>query len=218
MSSLLPFASAFALAVTLSAASSQEVRTVAREQVMVGEWQGDIATDGAAARMTLFLFRDGTYVKRLVFVNEFGWTTEGNNTLLIAPSFRSGDSLLYAKAMSMQMRLSDSSLVMKSGKDSLKLSRYTYKDDQFPLVGRWQGQTEFGEELTEDFTADGRLIASITLTHEAGRYSVNKNMIEWWQQIPTPKKRREKFEVDGNTLKVFPVGNVVPIKLTRAHE
>jgi hypothetical protein len=217
MSRLLPLASAIALAVSLSAASSQETRTVSRDQQIIGEWQGDVNSNGATARMTLILFRDGTYVKRIVFVNEYGWTAEGN-TLLIAPSVRYGDSLLFAKAMSMQIRVSDSSLITKSGKDSLKLHRYTYKVDQSPLLGRWQGQTDFGEELTEDFTADGRLIVSITLTHEAGRYSINKDVIEWWQQIPTPNKRREKFAIDGNKLKVYLVGKIPPIELTRTND
>jgi hypothetical protein len=204
-----------ALAVSLSAASSQEARAPSREQLITGEWQGNVSTNTGTARMTLQLYRDGTYVKRIVFVNEYGWTAEGN-TLIIAPSMRYGDSTLFAKAMTMQMRLTDSSLVTKSGKDSLALHRFTYKVDQSPLLGRWQGQTEFGEELTEDFTADGRLIVSITLTHEAGRYSISKDVIDWWQQIPTPGKRRERFQVDGDKLKMFLSGNLPPIELTRS--
>lgn len=215
MPRLFPFVSSIALAGSLSAASSQEAPAVARERQIAGEWQGEVSTSGAVARMTLSLFNDGTYVKRVVFVNEFGWTAEGM-TLRIAPSVRNGDSLLFAPAMSMQMKLTDSLLVTRSGRDSLRLHRVTYPVAQSPLLGRWQGQTEFGEELTEDFTADGRLIVSITLTHEAGRYSVDHGVIEWWQQIPNPGRRHEKFLLQDGKLKVFVGARLPPIELTRA--
>lgn len=215
MSRLLPLASSIVLALSASGASSQQAPANARDKQIAGEWEGNVSALGATARMTLNLFNDGTYVKRVVFVNEYGWTAVGN-TLLIAPSVRYGDSLLFAKAMSMDMKVTDSSLITKSGKDSLKLRRFTYPVAQSPLLGRWQGQTEFGEELTEDFTADGRLIVSITLTHEAGRYSVDKGNIEWWQQIPESRKRREKFEIDGDKLKVFLGPKVPALELTRS--
>ena len=98
------------------------------------------------------------------------------------------------------------------------MRRYTWAVEQSPLLGRWQGQTEFGEELTEDFTADGRLVVSITLTHEAGRYSVNQDVIEWWEQIPNPGKRHEKFRIEGGKLKVFVAPKLPPLELTRAKD
>lgn len=215
MNRLLPLAGSIAIAVSLSGASSQEAPAISRgDRQLSGEWQGEVSASGALARMNLSLYEDGTYVKRVVFVNEFGWTAEGS-TLFIAPIARSGDSILYGRAMPMEMKLADSSLVTRSGRDSLKLRRATWAVEQSPLLGRWQGQTEFGEELTEDFTADGKLVVTITLAHEAGRYSVDHGVIEWWEQIPNPGRRHEKFEIDGDKLKVFVTPKLPPMELFR---
>ena len=217
MNRLLPFACAAALSLTLSGASSQEAPAAAHEGTIAGEWHGEMNNGGLAMRLTLNLYEDGTYVKRVVFVHEYGWTAEGS-TLHLAQLVRNGDAVAYASPMLLDMRVNDSSLVTKSGKDSLSLRRVTYPVAQSPLLGRWQGETDLGEELLEDFTQDGQLVVTITLRREAGRYSVGRDEINWWEQIPDPNKRKEKFSLEGDKLKFFVTPKLPAIELHRAQE
>lgn len=216
MSRLLPLAVSLAITVTLSAASSQETPDAAAERQLVGEWQGNVNTAGALARMTLSLFRDGTYVKRVVFINEFAWATSDDTTLLIARPETHAKKITLGPPMSMHMSVSDSFLVVNSGNDFLKFRRFTPFDPQAPLIGRWHGESDLGEELTEDFAPDGRLFVSVTLTREAGMFSVKRGAIEWEVQLPNSAMHHEKFRIDGNKLKIFVNSEQKPMVWERA--
>lgn len=202
MTRLLPIAVPIAMVMSLSAASSQETADAAAERQLTGEWQVNVNTNGALARMTLSLYRDGTYVKRVVMVNEFGWSAT-DTTLLIAPSEKKGTKVTFGPPMLMQISVTDTSLVARSHDDSLKFRRFTRVNPQSPLVGRWHGESDLGEELIEDFAPDGSLSVGVTITREAGMYSVKGGAIEWEVQLPNSAMRRERFRIDGDKLRIF---------------
>jgi hypothetical protein len=165
--------------------------------------------------MMLSLFTDGTYVKRVVLVNEFGWTAD-DTILMIARSQVQAKKVTFGPPMSTRMTVSDSFLVVKSANESLTLRRLTRFDPKAPLVGRWHGESDLGEELTEDFLADGRLVVGVTLTREAGMYSVKRGAIEWEVQLPNSETRRERFRIEGNRLTIFGNSQQKPIVWERS--
>ena len=165
--------------------------------------------------MTLSLFRDGTYVKRVVLFNEFGWAAD-DSTLLIARPETRAKKVTFGLPMLMHMTVTDSSLVVRSGNDSLRFRRFTRFNPQTPLVGRWHGESDLGEELTEDFVPDGRLFVSVTVTREAGMYSVKHGAIEWEVQLPNSAMHRDKFRIDGNKLRIFLASEQKPVVWERS--
>jgi hypothetical protein len=77
------------------------------------------------------------------------------------------------------------------------------------------GESDLNETITQDFTVDGQLIVTATLSQDAGRYSIGKEEIEFEEQIPKPRKRRNSYELKGDKLLLFVNRQLPPIELTR---
>ena len=181
---------------------------------LVGEWRGEMFSGGVGTRLSLHLFENGTYSQRSTMVTEYGWTLDGE-TLLMAPVIERGAENKYGKAMALQVKLEGDSLIATASRQKLVLRRQTSRVDHSPLLGRWEGISDMNEPITQDFTLDGRLIVSVVLTREAGRYSLNRNEIVWAEQIPRPRRHRSRYRIDGGTLTLYSPAPLPPVELSR---
>ena len=201
------------LPVMLSVMSALSITTTTDE--VVGKWTGDTFASGTVTSMTLALFRNGTYARKIVSSTEFGWTREGD-MLMIAPAVSRVDQQVnYGKAATVRMKLSKDELVLSSGNSSITMKRVTWPVEGALLLGRWEGQSDLNEGVTQDFTADGRLIVTVTVSREAGRYSVDDGFIRFEEQIPFPGKKKSKFRLEDGKLILYFAPQLPPIEMVR---
>jgi hypothetical protein len=183
---------------------------------LAGEWQGQTFAAGSAATVTLMLYANGTYSRRIVTATEFGWTLQGDGTLIMAPLVSvADDGNHYGKAVALGVTLMGDSLIARAGKNSIVLRRVTASVPETPLLGRWEGLSDMNEPLTQDFTADGRLIITVTHSREAGRWAVSAETINWTEQIPSPGKKRSRYRVEGEKLLIYMTPKLPPLELSR---
>ena len=185
---------------------------------LVGEWRGETFAAGSSASMTLNLYANGTYARRITSVIEYGWTLEGERLLIAPVTAIENGAPTYGKAMAIRVKLDRDELSATVGKQSLVLKRVTEPVKESPILGRWEGLTDMNEPLTQDFTADGRLIISVTVSREAGRYTVNRESIHWAEQIPKPERRNSRFKLSDDRLTLFLNPKLPPIELSRHSE
>jgi hypothetical protein len=185
------------------------------ESPIVGKWKGETFAAGSTAEMTLDMFGNGTYARRVVATTEFGWTLDGS-TLLLAPAIIGpAGEISYGRASGIHVVLAGDSLVASSGGQSMTLHRVTWPVKDAPLLGRWEGHSELNEGITQDFTADGRLIVAVTLSREAGRYTLDDGMINWEEQIPQPARKRSRYMLAEGRLKIFISPRLPPVELSK---
>jgi hypothetical protein len=182
---------------------------------IVGKWIGDTFAAGTATSMTLELFPNGTYARKIVSSTEFGWTREGD-ILMIAPALSRVDQQVnYGKAAAVRMNVSKDELILSSGRNSITMKRVTWPVEGAMLLGRWEGRSDLNEDVTQDFTADGRLIVTVTVSREAGRYAVEDGFIRFEEQIPFPGKKKSKFRMENGKLILYFAPQLPPIELAR---
>jgi hypothetical protein len=185
---------------------------------LVGEWRGQTFAAGTTAEITLNLYENGTYARRVTSVSEYGWTLDGERLLIAPLTGTANNEPTYGKAMAIRVTVAGDELIASVAKQSLVLKRVTAAVSESPLLGRWEGLTDLNEPLTQDFTADGRLIISVTVSREAGRYSVDKESINWAEQIPKPERRNSRFKLDQDRLTIFFNPRLPPLELSRHTE
>jgi len=186
-----------------------------RASDLVGRWHGAIDENGASTEVSLEFFPNGTYARLVVVKSEFGWTQQGD-MLLIAPAIaRIQNEPQYGKATAVTMKLSDTLLVLADAKQSISMRRATLRMNEAGLLGRWEGTSDLNEGITQDFLSDGRLIVTVTLGREAGRYAVKDTQINWEIQIPDPRRSKTKFQLEGNKLTLFLSSGLAALELTR---
>ena len=209
------FAAATVSTFVESAAAQAQVASTDGGPAVVGEWYGEMFSGGVGTRLLLNLYDNGTYSQRSTMVTEYGWTLDGE-TLLMAPVVERGDDIKYGKAMALKVRLLGDSLIATANRQQIVLRRKTEKVDHSPMLGRWEGLSDLNEAITQDFTADGRLIVTVVLTREAGRYVVSRNEIAWAEQIPSPRRRhRSRYKLAGDTLTLISPSPLPSVELTR---
>jgi hypothetical protein len=196
-------AAALIISVACASASAQEARSAAREADLIGEWRGVLVKTPLDTQLALSMFRDGSYVRRTVKVSEFAWASEPR-AVNITPIMRNGNDIVLGRATVVRMTVTPMSLTTRSGNDSVVLYRLGESASDSSLVGRWLGENAKGEEVIEEFAPDGKLLVMVTITRDAGRFSLTSHgEIEWLQQIPPEGKQRQKFKLEGNKLKLF---------------
>jgi hypothetical protein len=168
--------------------------------------------------MTLNMYPNGTYSRMVSTISEFGWTLEGD-LLWLAPAVAATDSgLTYGKVSALRIRLEGDSLIASASRNSVVLRRVTTAVPDAPLLGRWTGNSDLNETITQDFTVDGRLIVTATVSQEAGRYSISRDEIEFYQQIPEPGTRRIRFEMKDGKMRLYIARQLPPIILEKIPE
>lgn len=197
------------------AAQTQVASQASPASSLVGEWRGEVFSGGIGTRLLLNLFENGTYSQRSTVVSEYGWTLDGE-TLLMAPVIERGPENKYGKAMALHVKLEGDSLIATASRQKLVLRRQTARVDHSPLLGRWEGMSDMNEPITQDFTLDGRLLITVVLTREAGRYSVNRGEILWAEQIPRPRRHRSRYKLVDDKLTLYSPAPLPPAELTRA--
>ncbi len=199
----------------LRASAQAQVASTEGTPTVVGEWRGEMFSGGVGTRLLLNLYGNGTYSQRSTMVTEYGWTLDGE-TLLMAPVIEREPELKYGKAASLHVKLAGDSLIATANKQRIVLRRTTAKVDHSPILGRWEGLSDLNENITQDFTADGRLIVTVTLTREAGRYTLTRNEIAWAEQIPSPRrKHRSRYKLAGDTLTLLAPSPLPSLELVR---
>ena len=182
---------------------------------LVGRWTGDTFAAGTTTSMTLDLFTNGTYARRIVAASELGWSMSGD-TLLIAPLVsRVESATTYGKASAVLVKITGDQMVQSAGSSSLKLKRITSHVAASPMLGRWEGQGDLNEEVIQDFTLDGRLIVTVTVSREAGRWTINNDEIRWETQIPEPGRKKTKFKLQDGKLMLYIARELPPIEMTK---
>ena len=187
----------------------------AREQALLGQWKGDTYAGGTLGTLTLNLFPNGTYSRTVSTSSAFGWTLEGDMLMLAPVTGIANGDMTYGKVSAVKIRFEGDSLIASYTGKYIVLRRMTTPVKDAPLLGRWMGESDLNETITQDFTVDGQLIVTATLSQDAGRYSIGKEEIEFEEQIPKPRKRRNSYELKGDKLLLFVNRQLPPIELTR---
>ncbi len=186
-----------------------------REQALIGQWTGDVDAQGTPGTLTLNLFPNGTYSRMVSTRSDFGWTMEGDMLIIAAVSGVADGELTYGKASALKIRFDADSMTASHLGKSIVMHRVTSAVRDAPLLGRWMGASDLNETITQDFTVDGRLIVTATLSRDAGRFSIGREEIEFEEQIPKPRKRRSAYELKGDTLLIYLNRQLPPTELTR---
>jgi len=201
--------------IALSIAATAGIAYTASDPNLVGRWTGESVYGGASTSMTLDLFKNGMYARRIVAATELGWSASGD-TLIIAPLIsRSGGESTYGKASAVLARITGDQMIQSAGAKSITLKRVTWPVANSRILGRWEGQGDLNEEVIQDFTADGRLIITITVSREAGRWALDDDEIRWETQIPEPGRKKSKFRLQEGKLILYFARDLPPIELTR---
>jgi hypothetical protein len=192
-------------------------RELASSSSIVGQWNGETFAAGGVASVTLSLFANGTYARKIILNSEYGWTLEGD-VLLMAPVVAIADSgKSYGKAAAVQIKVhDDSTMTASAGAQSLRLKRITTLVPESPLLGRWEGLSDLNEAVTQDFTADGRLIVGVTVSREAGRYTAAGESITWATQIPVPGRKVSRYRLENGKLLIYTSPQLPPLELSKA--
>ncbi len=198
-----------------AAPATQVAQTESPRASLMGEWKGETFAAGGVAGVTLNLYPNGTYARRIIVVSEYGWTLEGES-LILAPLLAQTDTgSTYGKAAIVNLQLIGDSLVARAGRDAVHMKRITSLVEASPLLGRWEGLSDLNESVTQDFTADGRLIVSLTVSREAGRYSLDGELINWSEQIPVPRNKKTRYRFENARLFVYFEPRLPPLELVR---
>lgn len=179
-----------------------------------GAWTGSLVEPGGRTDLMIEFFPNGKYARRVSTTTEFGWTLNGD-ILALAPAVRNGDDVSYGKATEIRIDLKDSVLVISDSHQSISLKRVTVPINESGLLGRWEGVSQANEGIVQDFLSDGRLIITVTLAREAGRYSIDKSNIRWEEQIPEPKRKKSRFRIDGEKLILYFTQDLPAIEMSR---
>lgn len=202
-------------AVTLIAASSIGATHVQKVSDIVGRWKGEFAGDGTKTSVTIDFFQRGTYARRVDVISEFGWTVNGDALMLAPAVTRSDNEVSYGKPSVLKMRLADDVLVISDSAQSISLKRVTVPINESAILGRWEGQSDLNEGITQDFLSDGRLIITVTLAREAGRFSMDSRSITFEEQIPTPQKKKTRYKIEEGKLVLYQTPDVPGMEMTR---
>jgi hypothetical protein len=201
------------IALTISALFA--AGAIVEDPALIGRWTGDTFASGTTTSMTLDFFRNGTYARRIMAASELGWSMSGD-TLLIAPLVsRVETESTYGKASAVLVKITGDQMVQAAGPKSLTLKRVTAPVASSPMLGRWEGQGDLNEEVIQDFTLDGRLIVTITVSREAGRWAIDHDEIRWETQIPEPGRKKTKFKLRDGKLTLYIARELPPIEMTR---
>jgi hypothetical protein len=202
-------------ALTLIAASSTGAIHVQKISDIVGRWKGEFASDGTRTSVIIDFFPRGTYARRVDVISEFGWTLNGDALLLAPAVTRSDSEVSYGKPSVLKMRLADDVLVISDSAQSISLKRVSVPINESAILGRWEGQSDLNEGVTQDFLSDGRLIITVTLSREAGRFSLDGRSITFEEQIPTPQKKKSRYKIEEGKLVLFLRPDVPGMEMTR---
>ena len=182
---------------------------------IVGQWKGAIDEGGSRTEVIIEFFPNGTYARRVALTSQFGWTLSGD-VLLLAPALsKSNDEISYGKASAVHMKLKDSVLVISDAQQSISLKRVTVPINEAAILGRWEGVSEQNEGITQDFLSDGRLMITVTLAREAGRYTLDESNINFEEQIPEPRRKKSRFRIADGKLVLFFNQDLPAIELAR---
>jgi hypothetical protein len=205
-------------AVALIAASSPGAADFQKVGDIVGRWKGEFAGDGTKTSVIIDFFPRGTYARRVDVINEFGWTLNGDALMLAPAVSRSNNEVSYGKPAVLKMRLADDMLVISDSAQSISLKRVTVPINESAILGRWEGQSDLNEGITQDFLSDGRLIITVTLAREAGRFSLDGRNITFEEQIPTPRKKKSRYKIEDGKLVLYQTPDVPGMEMTRVAE
>jgi hypothetical protein len=191
------------------------VPDTARDQALLGQWKGDTAAGRSIGTLTLNLFPNGTYSRTVSTSAAFGWTLEGDMLILAPVTGIVQGEITYGNVSALKVRFDGDSLIASHMGKYIVMHRVTSPVKDAPLLGRWMGDSDLNETITQDFTVDGQLIVTATISQDAGRYTIGKDEIEFEEQIPKPGKRRNVYELKGDKLLLFVNRRLPPLELTR---
>ena len=201
--------------ITLIAASSMSAAHAQKTGDLVGRWRGESTGAGTRTVVIIDFFPRGTYARRVDVSSEFGWTLNGDNLMLAPAITRSENDVSYGKPSILRMKLANDVLVISDSAQTISLKRVTVPINESAILGRWEGQSDLNEGITQDFLSDGRLIVTITLAREAGRFSIDKANITFEEQIPTPRKKKSRFRMEAGKLVMYMAPDVPALELVR---
>lgn len=201
--------------IAIATVPSPGIIAQAPREAIVGQWKGAIDEGGSRTEVIIEFFPNGTYARRVALTSQFGWTLSGD-VLLLAPALsKSNDEISYGKASAVHMKLKDSVLVISDAQQSISLKRVTVPINEAAILGRWEGVSEQNEGITQDFLSDGRLMITVTLAREAGRYTLDESNINFEEQIPEPRRKKSRFRIADGKLVLFFNQDLPAIELAR---
>lgn len=193
---------AIALAALLCPADAATQEDPRESEPLVGRWElsGKWVADGLSSIVDFL--PGGWYSQTLVMKTRLRYDYDGSR--LILTGVDPAGNALEASRATLDVVFAGDTLVAKSGFDVIRMIRFG--GDQFSrgILGRWVSTNDEGKGVIQDFGYDGFVNVAVTLSGEAGRYSINKDKIEWEPRVPASGKRRTKFSLKGNKLVLAP--------------
>jgi hypothetical protein len=140
----------------------------------------------------------GWYSQTLVMKSRLRYDYDGTKLVLIGVD-TAGQPLPHSRAV-LNVAFVGDTLVATAGSEVVRMARLGGDPASRGILGRWVSTNDEGKGVVQDFDYDGFVNVAVTLSGEAGRYSVTKNRIEWEPRVPLGGKRRMKFSLKGNKL------------------
>lgn len=212
MARALKMAGTIALVTQIASISAAHAQ---KSSEFVGRWKGESVGGGTRTTVIIEFFPRGTYSRRVEVSSEFGWTQNGD-ALMLAPALgRNDNDVSYGKPSVLRMKLANDVLSISDSLQTISLKRVTVPINESAILGRWEGQSDLNEGITQDFLSDGRLIITITLTREAGRFAVDGSNLVFEEQIPVPQKKKTRFRMEDGKLVMYATPDVPALELVR---
>lgn len=166
--------------------------------LLVGRWELRGKWSAAGVSSIVDFLPGGWYSQRLVVSSRLRYDYDGAKLVLIGVD-SAGRPLSDSRAI-LDVAFVGDTLVATVGSEVVKMARLGGNPESRGIIGRWVSTNDEGKGVIQDFDYDGFVHVAVTLSGEAGRYSVSKNKIEWEPRVPESGKRRTKFSIKGNKL------------------
>jgi hypothetical protein len=169
---------------------------------LLGRWElrGKWSADGVSSIVDFL--PGGWYSQTLVARTRLRYDYDG--TKLVLTSVNADGQPLDNATATMLVEFIGDTLVATAGSEILKMARLGGDPNSRGIIGRWVSTNDEGKGVVQEFDYDGFVRVAVTLSGEAGRYSVLKNKIEFEPRVPVSGKRRTRYTLKGNRLLLAP--------------
>jgi hypothetical protein len=192
-------APAIAFAALLSPSSAiAQLDERADADPLLGRWELRGKWSAAGVSNIVDFLPGGWYSQRLVVSSRLRYDYDGARLVLIGVD-SAGRPLNDSRA-TLNVSFVADTLVATVGSEVVKMARLGGNPESRGIIGRWVSTNDEGKGVIQDFDYDGFVHVAVTLSGEAGRYSISRNKIEWEPRVPVGGKRRTKFSIKGNKL------------------
>jgi hypothetical protein len=167
---------------------------------LIGRWELRAKWSAEGVSSIVDFLPGGWYSQTLVVKSRLRYDYDGTRLVLIGID-TAGQPLQSSRAV-LEVAFVGDTLIATAGPETVRMARLGGNPGSRGIIGRWVSTNDDGKGVIQDFDYDGFVHVAVTLSGEAGRYSISKNRIEWEPRVPVGGKRRTRFTLKGNTLQL----------------